>query len=315
MMEQHPIPQQISSYEFKLVGEMTLKQFFKAGIGIGIALLINTTKMYWLIRWPLMIGTAGIGLAFAFVPYQDRPLETWVIAFFKAIFMPTIYLYKKGAKDDSLGVRLTDKTVKLRKNTDSEDEVAMDGTVRLINEKGKIKDFINSLPSVKLNIKVKEATNAAKVAEERKSKKINGEIDAEGVALIDLEGKPEEIKIDDWRDKKAGLDLKTEKLGATGQAVFGQIPMPDIPDIPNLIVGMATDKIGKIIEGVILEIRDEHGNPARVLKTNQLGQFKIASPLQNGKYLLIAEKEGHNFDRINIDLTGKIVQPIKIISN
>jgi len=29
-MEQHPIPQQISSYEFKLVGEMTLKQFLKA---------------------------------------------------------------------------------------------------------------------------------------------------------------------------------------------------------------------------------------------------------------------------------------------
>ncbi len=28
-MEQHPIPQQISSYQIKLVGDMTLKQFFQ----------------------------------------------------------------------------------------------------------------------------------------------------------------------------------------------------------------------------------------------------------------------------------------------
>ena len=44
-MAQHPIPQQISSYEFKLVGEMTLKQFLKAAAGVIIALLINSTKL------------------------------------------------------------------------------------------------------------------------------------------------------------------------------------------------------------------------------------------------------------------------------
>ena len=30
-MEQHPIPQQITSYEFEARGDMTLKQFGKAG--------------------------------------------------------------------------------------------------------------------------------------------------------------------------------------------------------------------------------------------------------------------------------------------
>lgn len=289
---------------------MTLKQFFKAGAGIGIALLINTTKMYGLIRWPIMIGVASTGLAFAFMPFRDRPLEYWITAFFKAIFVPTIYLYQRGKKDDSLEVKLVDKTIAKKKDT----EEVMDGKVRLINEKGKIKDFINSLPSVKLSIKIKESPTADKIAKDRAAKKGVGDV-PEDVELIDIDGKPTEIKVDDWRDKKANLGLKTEKLGATGQAVFGQIPMPDIPDVPNLIVGMATDKTGKIIEGVIVEIQDEHGNPTRVLKTNQLGQFKIASPLQNGKYLLIAEKAGHNFDRINLELTGKIVKPIKIISN
>jgi len=60
--------------------------------------------------------------------------------------------------------------------------------------------------------------------------------------------------------------LKTEKLGATGEAVFGAIPMPDRPEIGNLIVGMATNVEGKIIDGVIVEIQDEHGSPSRVIK-------------------------------------------------
>ena len=44
-MEQHPIPQQISSYEFKLIGDMTLKQFLKAAIGIILAIAINSNQL------------------------------------------------------------------------------------------------------------------------------------------------------------------------------------------------------------------------------------------------------------------------------
>jgi hypothetical protein len=101
-------------------------------------------------------------------------------------------------------------------------------------------------------------------------------------------------------------------LGATGTAVFGEIPMPDKSDIPNMVVGMVTNMEGKIIEGAIVEIQDEKGNPSRVLKTNSLGQFKTTTPLADGKYLVITEKENYNFDRVNINLTGKIVEPIKI---
>jgi len=46
-----------------------------------------------------------------------------------------------------------------------------------------------------------------------------------------------------------------------------------------------------------------------------LGQFKISTPLSNGRYLIIAEKDGYEFNRVNIDLTGKIVDPIRIIAN
>jgi len=104
-------------------------------------------------------------------------------------------------------------------------------------------------------------------------------------------------------------------LEATGKAVFGTIPMPDRPDIANVVVGMATDYDGKIVDGVIVEIQDEHGIPTRVIKTNSLGQFKISTPLANGRYLIIAEKDGYTFDRVNVDLSGKIIDPIRIIAH
>ena len=78
---------------------------------------------------------------------------------------------------------------------------------------------------------------------------------------------------------------------------------------------MATSNEGKIIDGVIIEIQDEHGNPTRVLKSNSLGQFKTSTPVANGKYLVIAEKDNYQFNRVNIEIKGEIIKPIKIIAN
>jgi len=296
-MEQHPIPQQISSYEFKLVGDMTLKQFLKAAVGIVLAFLINASGLIFFLKWPLMIICGGGGLMLAFVPLQDRPLETWVLAFLRSIYSPTIYTYKKIPDKDWMDLIMS-KSKGGGKNQEEEEELTP------IKDKNRVKEFIESLPSVKLN--------GGKVSA--------GENELEDRATMpDKKGKnksknaaEEDKKAKDWRDENVDLNLKTEKLGATGKVVFGEIPMPDKSNIPNMVVGMVTDLEGKIIEGVIVEIQDENGNPARVLKTNSLGQFKTTTPLASGKYLVITEKEHYHFDRVDIILTGKIVEPIKI---
>lgn len=314
-MEQHPIPQQITSYEFKLVGEMTLKQFLKAAGGIVIMLLINSSKMVFFIKWPLMLLFGAGGLAMAFLPYQDRPLETWILAFIKSIYSPTIYTYKKRAKANWLEI---DRTKKL----DSEDDEDRE-PVPIKNE-DKVKEFIQSLPSVKreqedegviindnLNTIVDNLQSSVKIqnpaSETQKNKSDQSQI-AVNTSEPAIDG-------DDWREKSANLNLKTERLEATGKAVFGSIPMPDIPDQPNLIVGMVTDNQGKILDGAIIEIQDENGNPSRVIKSNALGQFRISTPLASGKYLIITEKENYKFDRVTIELNGEIVKPIRIISS
>lgn len=305
-MEQHPIPQQISSYEFKLVGEMTLKQFLKAAGGIIIALLINSSGLLFFIKWPLMLVFGAGGLALAFVPFQDRPLETWVLSFIKSIYSPTIYTYKRTGD----GIVSVKPTVEIKGDIKGEKgleaEKPEEVKVRKKEEK-KVFEFIGTLPSVKREEKHKDIKPSMPILEP-------DPVEPVVEKKVEVTPQKEDIVDETWRDSEANLNLKTEKLGATGKALFGEIPMPNIPDVPNMIVGMVTSPEGKIVEGAIVEIQDESGNPSRVLKTNQLGQFKSSTQLANGRYLIITEKENFGFDRVNVDLTGGIVQPIKIIA-
>lgn len=308
-MEQHPIPQQITSYEFKLVGDMTLKQFLKAAAGIILALLINSTKLMVLVKWPLMLILAGGGLALAFVPYEDRPLDTWLKAFLKSIYNPTIFIYKKKIQDNWLDIDLS-KAVK------ADEEEAEEERRQAVPRKQKeeVKEFIESLPSV--NKEENQNLVSDKVNLNPSPAKAESPLDTPEAGrqgdTVGNQKTSESIENIDYGT--ANLDLKREKLGATGEAVFGEIPMPDIPELPNLIVGMVMNKDNKIVEGAIVEIQDKEGNPSRVLKTNQLGQFRTLTQLTDGKYLIVTEKDSLEFDRVEILLEGKIVKPIKIIA-
>ncbi|MCJ7740842.1 PrgI family protein [Candidatus Microgenomates bacterium] len=95
-MEQHPVPRNISSFEFHLVGDMTLRQFgYVAGGGILAFLIYKIAPFPAIIKYPLVGITALIGLAFAFLPIQERPLDRWLVAFIKSVYAPSQYLWKK----------------------------------------------------------------------------------------------------------------------------------------------------------------------------------------------------------------------------
>lgn len=90
-MDAHPIPQDVTNFQFRLVGDMTLKQFSYLAVGTGLAYIVFVffSSSFPLIAWPLIIFSAGSGAAFAFLPIADRPLDHWLGAFIKAISSPT----------------------------------------------------------------------------------------------------------------------------------------------------------------------------------------------------------------------------------
>lgn len=276
-MEQHPIPQQISSYEFRLVGSMTLKQFFKLAGGMIVAFIFYSTHLPFFFKWPMVFASAGLGVALAFLPVNERPLETYIFAFFKAIFSPTIYLWRK----QPVSLDLLDTSFKQPEEEEPEEPEI------ILTKEPQLKEFLASLPQKKPRPK-----EPAPSPEKRERP----------TAPPPKPAKPE-IKIDLPR---------TTPARPTAEAEFGEIPLPEPPKIPNLIVGMITDPAGKIIEDAIVEIQDSAGNPVRALRTNRLGQFRTATPLPNGDYLIFPEKEGYQFDILKIKLEGKIIPPIKI---
>src|SRR5260221_3816627 len=95
MFEQHPVPQNISSYQFHLVGDMTLKPFLELGAGVVVGVIFYATGLPGLIKWPVILFSAGSGAALAVVPFEERPLERWIIAFFRSVYSPTLFYWRK----------------------------------------------------------------------------------------------------------------------------------------------------------------------------------------------------------------------------
>lgn len=94
-MEQHPVPQQISAYHFRLVGDMTIKQFLELAAGIVVGWIFYSLPLPGIFRWPLVIFSVFAGVAFAFLPLEERPLDRWLLAFIKAVYSPTRYIWRK----------------------------------------------------------------------------------------------------------------------------------------------------------------------------------------------------------------------------
>ena len=67
----------------------------------------------------------------------------------------------------------------------------------------------------------------------------------------------------------------------------------------------------KILPGCLIEIK-LGGLSQRATKSNQLGQFLFAKPLENGVYQIATEKPGLTFDIYSLNLTGQIVKPLRL---
>ena len=94
-MEQHAIPRQITSFEFKLIGFLTIKQFIYLLVTIPTGILIFYIFPVPILNIFLGIVVGSIGVAFAFIPINDRPMEVWVKNLIKRLSSPTQYFFKK----------------------------------------------------------------------------------------------------------------------------------------------------------------------------------------------------------------------------
>src|SRR3990170_2260575 len=96
-MQEHPIPQDVTGYKFHIVGNMTLKQFAEVGAGVLVAVILYNTNLLSFIKWPLMMLSVGLGGMMAFVPIEERPLDHWIMTFFRRLYNPTKFYWRKDS--------------------------------------------------------------------------------------------------------------------------------------------------------------------------------------------------------------------------
>ncbi len=98
-MDQHPIPQDVTGFQFKLIGTMTVKQFGYVAVGVIAAVILYYLPLHGSFAFLfklVFIPLFGIGgVVIAFVPIEGRPVDVMTNNFFKALFSPNQYVYRR----------------------------------------------------------------------------------------------------------------------------------------------------------------------------------------------------------------------------
>ena len=97
-MENHPIPQDVTGFQFKLIGSMTVKQFGLLAVPVVLAFLFYYLPFPFFIKYPLIFLFGITGLTLAFVPIEGRPADVMIKHFIEAFFAPNQYVYQKEGR-------------------------------------------------------------------------------------------------------------------------------------------------------------------------------------------------------------------------
>jgi len=213
-MREHPIPQDVTGYQFHLIGEMTIKQFGEALLGVLLAFIFYKTNLPIFLKYPLALFFGGGGFLVAFIPYEERPLDVWLITFIKTLYKPTKFYWKKENKIPDAFTYIQAKDVE-----DSEVQVDLSPL-----RKQKIHEFITSLnkPSAGLdNWEVSQQNRVDQILQDFSHVQIPETIN------LDIQEKAQ-IKKPDLKVRVRKLQNRsinktsTQNLGPHSQVVFEQ---------------------------------------------------------------------------------------------
>lgn len=349
-MEQHAVPQPITSYEFRLVGDMTIRQFGKLAAGVILALIVYAINPApGIFKWTLIFIFVLLGVGMAFFPFEGRPIDTWILAFFKRIYSPTQYVWRQGgqyiAQPTSEIQEIAEPTLNMAtvQGVDTTNTITP-ASIPDIPTTNQTSTTVNppSLGSINLDpVQVKDEENLINsvyrnrvvppVVELKEEVKPEENIEVDTTTLFKSSPAPTQNEDQKPKQVKPGIveigkttiysadtpnaDTTQMKVNQTVAPTFNTtMVMPSLYQTPNILAGFVKDNLGKLVEGAIIEVRDSTGNPVRAFKTNKLGQFQIATPLSNGIYEVETEKDGLSFDIIKIDLKGEQVPPFEIVA-
>lgn len=95
-MQSHRIPMHVTSYESRIIGKFTAKQFTYLAIGGILIFIIGTSPLPKVAKVPLLFVVIGFTILFALVNYEGRSTDIWLVQFFKSVLAPTQRIWLKS---------------------------------------------------------------------------------------------------------------------------------------------------------------------------------------------------------------------------
>lgn len=288
-MEQHAVPRQITTFEFKLIGFLTLKQF-------GYLVLFSTISfiLFYVVPIPFLnIGMAVIvaiaGVAVVFVPYNDRSLDVWVKNFFKKLFWPSQYYY-----------------IKRNQIPDFLKDVFVYSTPDIVEQHVDARQKLNTYLQ----------TNNPVVNEEAQKQHIHELINTSGQPLVaepapavqTIQSEPQITKAPPPQTDTVAPSIPTGAEPAPPPAASG-------PSKPFLF-GVVKNGKKLPLPQILIYVKDASGNLLRILKTNHNGVFATYHALPENNYSFEIKDLGQKyfFDTMEIAVKKTNEIPIEFFS-
>jgi len=329
-MENHPIPQDVTGFKFRLIGSITVKQFlYLLGAGV-VALILYFLPIPIVIKIPCMFLPAVVGLALAFIPIDGRPMDKMIANFIRTIPSENQYIYhKKGvdmpyfyfnpkpqhikpaaAQQQQVSSAASDKALlfsKLSRTYFKPDDDEQKGIASLSDL------FKNPDSPIPTQTKV---VNADAIPPEENP--LTAPAPVIQPPHVDIDAKPHipDVPSPIQQPAQQAPAEQTASSQPLPQSIQAPAQAPSQFDAPNVIKGVVKDPRGKLLPHIIVEFLDENKIPQRTFRTNQNGAFAAATPMPNGTYTIHLEDtlKKQEFSDVTIQLSGSILPPLEITS-
>lgn len=259
------MPRQITSFEFKLIGFLTLKQFIYLAVFIPMGFIAFKLVPIPILNILFGIIVAGGGVAFAFVPINDRPLDVWIKNFVRRITSPTQFTYHK--KNPPIyflrNLYFVSDPHRVMSHIDSQEKLA---AYMATKQPTKPAPAVKKQAIANLLHKPKESLMPQKKVIPVKPITSQTTAQVQPKQPVQQQIKPQQPV------------LQQAKGVATAQAA----PQPAVKKA--FFTGVVKNHRLIPLPGVLIYVRDDKGAVKRLLKTNPHGVFATFNPLPPAEY-------------------------------
>ena len=225
-MENHPIPQDVTGFQFKLIGNMTVRQFAYLATGIVMGWIFLQFPVSIFIKFPFSVFFAISGIGLAFFPISGRPMDAMIGSFIKALLRPTQFVYEKtGGQLYSPSTKSSFETIPFQ-------------------QKDKLKAYLETQAMQKNKIDEKENNFLMSVASLAITPSFTPNINP----ALNIP------KINSLKPASPPITKPpVQKLINPVPTGFNrQIGLPDTPSSPNLITGITKDTRGNALSNILI---------------------------------------------------------------